>query len=83
MRTPPNPSPCSASVLEGERRVQVPLDEAAALLGISRWLAYKTAASGELPTTRIGRKLYAPTAVLRRAEQGLPLADAAEGGEPA
>ena len=83
----PAPLTPPASVLEGERRVQVPLDEAAYLLGISRWMAYKTAASGELPTTRIGRKLYVPVAVLRRAEQGLPLIagddDGAEGGDAA
>ena len=73
-------APTPGSVLDGERRVQVPLDEAARLLGISRWMAYKTAASGELPTTRIGRKLYVPVAVLRRAEQGQPLTDHPEGG---
>jgi hypothetical protein len=73
-------APPAASVLDGERRVQVPLDEAAGLLGISKWLAYKLAKSSELPTNRVGRNLYVPVAVLRRAEQGLPLV---EGGDAA
>ncbi len=67
------------SVLDGETRVQIPIEEAARLLDISRWLAYKLARSGGLPTNRVGRNLYVPVAVLRRFEQGLPLA----GGEVA
>jgi excisionase family DNA binding protein len=66
------------SVLDGETRVQIPLEEAARLLDISRWLAYKLARSGELPTNRVGRNLYVPVAVLRRFEQGLPLAGGGE-----
>ena len=66
------------SVLDGETRVQIPLEEAARLLDISRWLAYKLARSGALPTNRVGRNLYVPVAVLRRFEQGLPLADGGE-----
>ena len=62
------------SVLDGETRVQIPLEEAAGMLDISRWLAYKLARSGGLPTNRVGRNLYVPVAVLRRFEQGLPLA---------
>jgi hypothetical protein len=62
------------SVLDGETRVQIPLEEAARLLDISRWLAYKLARSGQLPTNRVGRNLYVPVAVLRRFEQGQPLA---------
>jgi hypothetical protein len=61
------------SVLDGETRVQIPLEEAAGMLDISRWLAYKLARSGGLPTNRVGRNLYVPVAVLRRFEQGLPL----------
>jgi excisionase family DNA binding protein len=74
-------SPAAApprSVLDGETRVQIPLEEAARLLDISRWLAYKLARSGELPTNRVGRNLYVPVAVLRRFEQGLPLAGGGE-----
>ena len=69
------PTALPSSVLDGERRVQLPLDEAARLLGISKWLAYRLAHAGELPTNRIGRNLYVPVAVLRRAEHGLPLAE--------
>ncbi len=64
----------SSSVLDGETRVQIPIEEAARLLDISKWLAYKLARSGDLPTNRVGRNLYVPVAVLRRFEQGLPLA---------
>jgi Helix-turn-helix domain len=67
------------SVLDGETRVQIPLEEAAGMLDISRWLAYKLARSGELPTNRVGRNLYVPVAVLRRFEQGLSLTDGGEG----
>jgi hypothetical protein len=73
--------PAQGSVLADERRVQIPLDEFAQRMGISRWMAYKLAKSGELPTNRIGRLLYVPLAVLRRAEQGLPLVDPADGGD--
>ena len=80
---PVSDSPTAAptrSVLDGETRVQIPIEEAARLLDISRWLAYKLARSGALPTNRVGRNLYVPVAVLRRFEQGLPLA---EGGDVA
>ena len=66
------------SVLDGETRVQIPLEEAAGMLDISRWLAYKLARSGALPTNRVGRNLYVPVAVLRRFEQGLPLGGGGE-----
>jgi hypothetical protein len=80
MAAPPN-SPAASparSVLDGETRVQIPLEEAAGMLDISRWLAYKLARSGALPTNRVGRNLYVPVAVLRRFEQGLGLADGGE-----
>jgi excisionase family DNA binding protein len=38
--------------------------EAAALLGISRGLAYEGARNGDIPTIRIGRRLVVPTARL-------------------
>jgi excisionase family DNA binding protein len=78
----PHPSPAApVSVLDGDPRILIPLPEAAARLGISRWQAYKLARSGRLPTTRLGRRdLHVPTAVLRHIEQhGLP----PEGGEVA
>ena len=87
MTTPPplpTPTPASAgSVLDGEPRILIPLPEVAQRLGISRWLAYKLARSGRLPTTRLGaRDLHVPAAVLRRIEQeGLPPAPKSDGGE--
>jgi excisionase family DNA binding protein len=82
----PSPTPASAgSVLDGDPRILIPLPEAAARLGISRWQAYKLARSGRLPTTRLGaRDLYVPAAVLRRIEhEGLPPAPDSDGGEVA
>ena len=40
--------------------------EAAKVLGISRSLAYQLAASGELPTVRLGRRLVVPRRALER-----------------
>jgi excisionase family DNA binding protein len=48
-----------------ERRV-VTLNEAAAILRISRGSAYEAAKRGEIPTIRIGRRLLVPTAALER-----------------
>ncbi len=39
--------------------------EAGRALGISRSAAYSGAASGEIPTIRIGRRVLVPTAALR------------------
>ncbi len=77
-RTAPEGAESSGSVLTGDKRVHVPIAEAAALLGISRWLAYKLARSGELPTNRVGHNLYVPIQVLRRFEHG-----PAQGGDAA
>jgi hypothetical protein len=74
----------TGSVLDAGRRVQVPLEEAAReYLGISYWLALRLAQSGDLPTNRFGSNRYVPIAVLRRAEQGLPLSGTTEGDEVA
>jgi excisionase family DNA binding protein len=40
--------------------------EAAELLGVSRAKAYQMAASGAIPTVRLGRATRVPTAALRR-----------------
>jgi excisionase family DNA binding protein len=42
----------------------VSVDEAARLLGVSRSAAYRAAAAGDIPTLRLGRRLYVPTARL-------------------
>jgi excisionase family DNA binding protein len=40
------------------------VEQACALLGISRSTGYRAAAAGDLPTIRLGRRLYVPTARL-------------------
>jgi excisionase family DNA binding protein len=47
------------------------IDQACRLLGVSRGVGYRAAASGDLPTLRWGRRLYVPTARLL-AMLGLP-----------
>ena len=65
--------PLSHRVLPNpEERPTVPVwangDEpsAARALGLSKNAAYEAAARGDFPTLRLGRKLVAPTAALRR-----------------
>ena len=48
------------------------VEQASALLGTSRSARYRAAATGDLPTIRLGRRLYVPTARLC-ALIGLPL----------
>jgi excisionase family DNA binding protein len=43
----------------------IPVPQAAKLLGISRSAAYRCAASGDLPTTHLGGRVYVVTAKLR------------------
>ncbi len=45
-------------------RATMTVEEAAALLGISRSAAYRAVAAGQLPTIRLGRRLLVPTAKL-------------------
>jgi excisionase family DNA binding protein len=52
------------------------VQQACALLGISRSAGYRAAAAGDLPTIRLGRRLYVPTARLG-ALIGLPVDGAA------
>jgi excisionase family DNA binding protein len=40
------------------------VEQACVLLGISRSAGYRAAAVGDLPTVRLGRRLYVPTARL-------------------
>jgi excisionase family DNA binding protein len=42
------------------------VDEAAALLGLSRNLAYAGVASGEIPSVKIGRRILVPRLALER-----------------
>jgi excisionase family DNA binding protein len=43
----------------------IPVPEAAKLIGISRAAAYRFANAGELPTRRLGRRVYVVWAKLR------------------
>jgi excisionase family DNA binding protein len=52
------------------------VEQVCALLGISRSAGYRAAATGDLPTIRLGRRLYIPTARLA-ALIGLPVDGAA------
>jgi excisionase family DNA binding protein len=45
-----------------EYPVTITVEEAAALVGMSRSAAYRAAARGQLPTVRLGRRLRVPTA---------------------
>jgi hypothetical protein len=42
----------------------VTVERAGALQGISRGTAYRAASTGDLPTFRLGRRLFVPTAQL-------------------
>ena len=48
-----------------ELPVLITIARVAALLGISRSAAYRCAASGDLPTTHLGGRVYVVTAKLR------------------
>lgn len=43
----------------------IPVPEAAKLIGISRAAAYRFASAGDLPTKRLGRRIYVVSAKLR------------------
>jgi excisionase family DNA binding protein len=46
------------------------IDEVARALGINRGSAYQAAATGEIPTIRIGRRLLVPKAAFERLLEG-------------
>jgi excisionase family DNA binding protein len=49
------------------------VEEAAAVLGISRGLAYQAARDGSIPTIRIGRRLVVPRRALEKLlERAIP-----------
>jgi len=49
---------------EKDERLALSVDEAAALLGISRSLAYDLCARGDLPSLRLGRRILIPRRAL-------------------
>jgi excisionase family DNA binding protein len=59
----PETSSDPAEVLRDER-LTLSVTEAAAVLGISRALAYELVARGELPALHLGRRLLVPKAAL-------------------
>ena len=46
------------------RRATISVDEAALLLGVGRTAAYEAARRGQLPTRRLGRRLFVPVPAL-------------------
>jgi excisionase family DNA binding protein len=44
----------------------ITIEDAAKVLNISRSAAYRAAAAGQIPTLRLGRRLWVPIARLRR-----------------
>lgn len=58
-------SPRTTSVTESlAGRATISVEEAASLLGISRSAAYEAAHRGQLPTRRLGRRLFVPVPAL-------------------
>ncbi len=49
-----------------EAPATVSVEQAGALLGISRRSAYRAVAAGHIPTIRLGRLILVPTAMLNR-----------------
>jgi excisionase family DNA binding protein len=47
-------------------RATISVEEAAAILGIGRSAAYEAARRGQLPTRRLGRRLFVPVPALLR-----------------
>ena len=54
----------------GPERLTLTVEEAAAVLGISRAFAYEAVRRGEIPSIRIGRRVLVPRAALERLLQG-------------
>ena len=50
--------------MSNDRRLSLAVMEAAAVLGISRTLAYELVARGELPSLRMGRRIVVPKRAL-------------------
>ncbi len=48
------------SVIDCRGRATITVEEAAELLGIGRTAAYEAARRGQLPTRRLGRRLFVP-----------------------
>lgn len=53
-----------------QERLTLTVEEAAALLGVSRALAYDMVKVGKIPAIRFGKRLVIPRAALERLLQG-------------
>ena len=63
-----------------EGRATITVEEAAAVLGIGRSAAYEAARRGQLPTRRLGRRLFVPVpAFLRWLGDEAPPAEVSQG----
>ncbi len=60
------------------------VEEAARVLGISRYLAYEGVRSGEIPSLRVGRRIVVPRVALDRllAEAGGDALEPRDSGQP-
>jgi excisionase family DNA binding protein len=64
-------------------RSTIQVEDAAAILGVSRSSGYEAARTGQIPTLRIGRRMVVPVAALRRMlGELLPSDENEPGGEP-
>lgn len=60
----------------------ISVEQAGALLGISRRSAYRAAAAGHIPTIRLGRRILVPTAMRYHMLGIRPTGDANSDGSP-
>jgi excisionase family DNA binding protein len=69
----------NAITVELPHRLQYPIDEAAALLGISKHTLIRDIRRGQVKTTRYGKRVLIPREELMRiAVEGMPLTDSPE-----
>lgn len=72
-----------SSIREFERRATITVEEAAELLGIGRSAAYQAARRGQLPTCRLGRRLFVPVPALLELLNGRAFAQPDDSSTPA
>lgn len=60
MRSPGGAARAASGSSSGTEKLAVSVEEAAALLGISRAFAYELVARNELPALRLGRRIVIP-----------------------
>lgn len=60
------PNQAGAVSTAGPERLTLTVEEAAALIGISRAFAYEAVRRGEIPSIRIGRRVLVPRTALER-----------------